>query len=208
IIFLNLLLVKPTKGVGYYFFGSFMFFYPPQLISFLMIFLARTFDVSLGTVRVMLTAKGYKHIVPIIAFVEILIWLMAMGFVMENLDKVENVLGYALGFAMGNYVGMWMEEKIAIGYLSIRLITKRDSKVLIKTLRENGFGFIQNKATGNSGKISVVYCTIKRSHFDKWLEIVKTFNPGAFYTVADVRSVKSDVFSIERPALNIPKVRI
>lgn len=156
----------------------------------------------------MLTTKGYKNIVPAIAFVEILIWLVAMDSVMGNLDKIENILGYAIGFAMGNYVGMWMEEKIAIGYLSIRLLTKRDARPLIKKLKASGFGYIYSKATGNSGKISVVYCTIKRSNFDKWIEIVKTFNPKAFYTVADVKTVQTDVFSIERPALNIPKARI
>jgi uncharacterized protein YebE (UPF0316 family) len=179
-----------------------------QLASFFLIFFARAFDVSLGTVRVMLVTKGYKYLAPIVGFFEVLVWLMAMGFVMNNLDKVENIVGYALGFAIGNYVGMLIEEKMAMGYLSIRLITKRDASALIEKLRDSGFGFIHSKATGNSGKISVVYCTIKRKHFNEWLELVKTFNPGAFYTIADVKTVNSDVFSIERPHLNIPAVRI
>lgn len=178
------------------------------IISFLLIFLARTTDVSLGTVRVMMITKGHKIPAAMIGFVEVLIWLASMGSVMSHLDKMENILGYASGFSMGNYVGMLLEEKIAIGYISIRLITKRKADVLIEQLRKNGFGFIHTKATGNSGEISVVYCTIKRNNFNKWLEIVKKFNPGAFYTISDLKSVKSDVFSIERPHLNVPKVRV
>lgn len=156
----------------------------------------------------MMVTKGYKSFAAMIGFIEILIWLAAMGSVMNNLDKAENILGYAGGFAMGNYIGMMIEEKLAIGYISIRLITKRNAKVLVEQLRANGFGFIHTKATGNSGKISVIYCTIKRNNFEKWLEIVKTFNPGAFYTISDLKSVKADVFSIERPHLNVPRVRI
>ena len=185
-----------------------MFIYLPQLLSFLLIFVARTVDVSLGTVRVMMITKGYKAIAPVIAFVEVLIWLVAMGSVMNNLDKLENILGYALGFAMGNYVGMVIEEKLAIGYLSIRLVTKRDAGDLIAQLEKNGFGFIHNKALGNSGEVSVIYCTIKRTNFDKWLQLVKKFNPGAFYTISDLKSVKSHVFSIEHPNLNVPGVRV
>lgn len=185
-----------------------MFVFLPQLLSFFLIFLARTVDVSLGTIRVMMITKGYKGIAPLIAFVEVLMWLVAMGSVMNNLDKIENILGYALGFAMGNYVGMVIEEKLAIGYLSIRLVTKRDAKDLIDMLGQCGFGFIHTKALGNSGEVSVIYCTIKRTNFDKWLEIVKKFNPGAFYTISDLKSVKSDVFSIERPYLNVAGVRV
>ena len=182
--------------------------YLPQLLSFLLIFLARTVDVSLGTVRVMMITKGYKMIAPLIAFVEVLMWLVAMGSVMNNLDKIENILGYALRFAMGNYVGMVIEEKLAIGYLSIRLVTKRDASDLISQLGKSGYGFIHTKALGNSGEVSVIYCTIKRTNFDTWLQIVKKFNPGAFYTISDLKSIKSDVFSIERPNLNVPGVRV
>lgn len=185
-----------------------MFLLSLPTFSFLLVFFARATDVSLGTVRVMMITKGYKLVASVIGFFEVLIWLAAMGTVLNNIDRMENILGYALGFAVGNYVGMILEEKIAIGYLSIRLVTKRDATALIEKLRETGFGFIQTRATGNSGEISVVYCTIKRTNFNKWLEIVKTFNPGAFYTVADVKSVKSEVFSIERPALNIPAVSV
>jgi uncharacterized protein YebE (UPF0316 family) len=190
------------------FFGGKMFLLSLPTFSFLLVFFARATDVSLGTVRVMMITKGYKLVASVIGFFEVLIWLAAMGTVLNNIDRMENILGYALGFAVGNYVGMILEEKIAIGYLSIRLVTKRDATALIEKLRETGFGFIQTRATGNSGEISVVYCTIKRTNFNKWLEIVKTFNPGAFYTVADVKSVKSEVFSIERPALNIPAVSV
>jgi len=105
-------------------------------------------------------------------------------------------------------VGMILEEKIAIGYLSIRLVTKRDATALIEKLKASGFAFIQTKAIGNSGEISVIYCTIKRTNFHKWLEIVKKFNPGAFYTISDLKKINSDVFSIERPSLNVNSVRI
>jgi len=93
----------------------------------LMIFIARICDVSMETIRVIYISKGIKYLAPIIAFFEIVIWLLAMEVVMNDLSNVANFLAFAFGFAMGTYIGLVIEEKLSIGMVILRIITAEES---------------------------------------------------------------------------------
>ncbi len=97
----------------------------------LLIFLARVCDVTIGTVRIMLLSKGRRLLAPMLGFVEVLIWLLAIRQIFNHLENVACYLAFAGGFAMGNYVGMCIEQKLAIGLDAVRIITKKDSQDLI-----------------------------------------------------------------------------
>src|SRR5512136_1974751 len=101
----------------------------------LLIFFARICDVSLGTIRVIFISKGIKYIAPIIGFFEVIIWLLAIGQVMNNLTNVVAYIAYGAGFASGTFIGMLIEEKISLGLTSVRIITKKDPAELIQYLR-------------------------------------------------------------------------
>ena len=101
----------------------------------LLIFFARVCDVSLGTIRIIFVSKGIKYLAPIVGFFEILIWLLALGQIMQNLNNVFYYIFYAGGFATGNYVGILLEEKLSIGTVGIRIITKREAEKLIEVLK-------------------------------------------------------------------------
>ena len=88
-----------------------------------MIFIARVADVTLGTVRVIFVSRGMKYLAPLIGFVEILIWLMAIGHTMQNLTNPACYVAYAGGFAMGNFVGITIAERLSLGVVMIRVIT-------------------------------------------------------------------------------------
>lgn len=158
------------------------------LLPFL-IFFARIIDVSIGTVRIILVSKGHKYLAPILGFFEVLIWIVAMGKIMQNLDRWYYYLFYAAGFATGNLVGMIIEEKIALGFLGIRIITKKPANDLIQRMRESGYGITSVPAEGATGLVHVLFATVKRKNLNELLVIIKEFNPKAFYTIEDIKMV-------------------
>ena len=109
------------------------------LIIPLFIFLARVTDVSMGTIRVIFISRGFKFLAPFLGFFEVLVWLLAIQQIMANLNNVLYYLAYAGGFAAGTFIGIVIEEKISIGKVTIRIITKKDSTKLLKALKEQKF---------------------------------------------------------------------
>ncbi|HPR65457.1 MAG TPA: DUF2179 domain-containing protein [Thermoanaerobaculia bacterium] len=166
-----------------------------------LIFFARVLDVSVGTMRIIFLARGGKWIAPVLGFFEVLIWLLAIRQVMENLNNPLCYLGYAGGFATGNFVGMLLEERLAMGTLMVRTVTQADARALIDALNVENYGVTAVDAQGAMGPVSVIFTVIKRKNLGRVLELIQTHNPRAFYTVEDTRSVGEGVFpSRERAA--------
>lgn len=160
----------------------------------LLIFFARILDVTLGTIRIVFVSRGKKFLAPIFGFFEVLIWLLAIGQIMKNLTNVFCYLAYAGGFATGNFVGLYLEEKLAMGMLVLRLITNRDASQLVDFLRKEGYGVTSVDAQGISGKVNIVFMIIKRGDLAKVVRTIHEFHPRAFYSVEDVRHVRRGVF--------------
>jgi uncharacterized protein YebE (UPF0316 family) len=161
-----------------------------------LIFFARVCDVTMGTIRIIFVSRGHKFLAPLVGFFEILIWLIAIGKIFQNLNNITCYVAYAGGFAAGNLVGIWLEEKLAMGTLIMRVITRKDGMELIKSLRSAGYGATSIAAEGSSGTVSVIYSVIKRSDLNDVVGIVKEFNPKAFYSLEDVRFVSEGVFPL------------
>ncbi|UCH72127.1 MAG: DUF2179 domain-containing protein [Thermoplasmatales archaeon] len=155
----------------------------------LLIFFARVCDVSLGTIRIIFVSKGLRYLAPIIGFFEILVWLMAIGQIMQNLTNVYYYVFYAGGFAMGNLVGIIIEEKLSIGTVGIRIITRREAKELIIALRKADFGVTAVDADGAKGKLKIIFTVVNRQNIQEVIKIVKQHNPNAFYSIEDIRFV-------------------
>ncbi len=160
----------------------------------LLIFIARVLDVSLGTVRIILISRGKKYLSPFLGFVEVMIWLLAIRQIIFNLSNWACYFAFAGGFAMGNFVGIYIEEKIAMGTQVIRIITRMEATDLIGSLQQKGYGVTVVDAMGTTGKVNVIFTIINRRDQDKVIELIKKFNPKAFYSVEDIRSVKEGVF--------------
>jgi len=169
------------------------FWYTWVLIP-LLIFIARVADVSIGTIRIVFISKGLKLLAPVLGFFEIFIWLLAMTKVFENLDNWFYFIAYSAGFAIGNYIGLLIEEKLALGYANLQIITQNSGIDLARKLSEEGFGVTWNDANGSRGKVTVIYCVIKRSNFRRVTEVIKKYNPRAFYTIEDIRFANQGVF--------------
>lgn len=162
-----------------------------------LIFLARICDVTIGTVRILLLARGHKMFVPFLGFVEVMIWLLAVRQVLFGMDNFITYIAFAGGFAMGNFVGMIIEERLAVGLEAIRVITRKDASELFEHLKEKGYGVTSIDAQGATGKVNILFMIVDRSEHRKIISIIKRFNPKAFYSIEDVKAVgEGGVFPI------------
>lgn len=160
----------------------------------LLIFLARIADQTIGTLRLIFVAKGFKILAPIFGFFESIIWLLAVSQIMKHLDNAVCFLTYGGGFAMGNYIGILLEEKLSIGKVIVRIIPKFDTLELIRFMNENGFGHTRILAEGSTGPVNVIFSIIDRKDLKHLIDIINHYNPNAFYSVEDVKAVKEGVF--------------
>ncbi len=160
----------------------------------LLIFCSRIFDQSVGTLRMIFVSKGYRTIAPIFAFFESLIWLLAIGEIMKHLNNPLCYVAYAGGYAMGNWVGMWLDERISIGNVIIRVILSVESHELIEHLKSANYGLTLLDAEGGKGKVKVIFSIIKRKDVNHFVTILNEFSPHSFYTIEEIRSVNEGVF--------------
>jgi uncharacterized protein YebE (UPF0316 family) len=160
----------------------------------LLILMARVMDVSLDTIRVIMVAKGYRNRAPIIGFFQVLIWIITITRIMAHLEIWTAYIGYAGGFALGTYVGMKLEEKLALGHELIRVITRADASQLIVELTEKGYHITYVDGEGRDGKVGILFIVERRKVIKDVIEIIKEKNPKAFYTVEDVRSVSGPAY--------------
>lgn len=158
----------------------------------ILIFLARLIDVSLGTLRIILSSKGIKGLAAIIGFVEVLIWILALTSILENLGNVFTYLAYALGFSTGTYVGVILEEKISVGKVVVRIMTKKDLVEVIDNLTPTKYVYLSEDVDSSDGKIRIINALIERKHLASLIASIKRKDPSAFYTVEDIRVVKED----------------
>jgi uncharacterized protein YebE (UPF0316 family) len=156
------------------------------------IFCARITDVSIGTLRIILLSRGNRVYVPFLGFFEVLLWVIVMANIVKSLNHPIYYVAYAGGFATGNYVGMMIENRLAMGISLLRVITAIDAEDLVKHLRGLGYVVTELIGHGNRGDVRVLFTIVKRREIAHLVEIVRTHNPNAFYTIEDVGYVSTD----------------
>lgn len=156
----------------------------------LIIFASRATDVSLGTLRSVLANKGMKKMVPFIGFFEVLFWLFAISTVMKNLSNFMCYLGWAGGYATGIYIGLSIEERLAIGTQVIRVFTQEDITKLIETLVEKNYSYTMLDGEGKKGAVKLIFIVVKRKNVKNVTEIIHRFSPHAFYSIEDIKRAK------------------
>jgi len=176
--------------------------FDPQIYQYivlpLIIFFARICDVSLGTLRIVFVSKGKKNIAPVLGFFEVFIWIVVISEILKNVDGLIGYLAYAGGYAAGNFIGMFIEERLALGSQLIQVFSSKDIAPLQKQLYEAGFGTTIVEGDGSAGKTNILYTVINRKTFNRAEKILKDFDPFIFYVIEDVRLVKSGIFPVIR----------
>jgi len=165
----------------------------------LLIFFARISDVTIGTIRIIFLARGNKALAPILGFFEVFIWIIAISSIMKHLDNFICYFAYAAGFATGNYVGIKLEEKLAIGVLLVRVFARKEALSIAEAMHKAGYGATVVEAKGRFEEVSILYSIVKRHDLKELSGIILSIDPDAFYTVEDVRSVSHGIYGSKRP---------
>lgn len=162
----------------------------------LLIFFARVADVSMETIRVIYISRGVKYLAPIIAFFEIIIWLLAMEVVMSDLSNVANFFAFAFGFATGTYVGLVIEEKLSIGMVILRIITTDEpsNDGIVTFLAGEHFGVTRLDAQGSRGAVRIILTLINRTDLPRITGYLNENFPHVFFSLEDVRYASEGVF--------------
>lgn len=160
----------------------------------LIIFAARIFDVTLGTLRIIFVSRGKRNLAPVLGFFEVLIWIVVISQLVQNLDSITAYIGYAAGFAAGNYIGMWLEDKLALGTYILRMITAEEVGELVGRLRDAGYGVTCVEGEGTKGRVHLVYTVVKRRNVEQVLAIIHEVKPNAFVSMEEIRSSEKGVF--------------
>jgi uncharacterized protein YebE (UPF0316 family) len=155
-----------------------------------LIFLLRVMDMSLDTLRVLVVMRGRKGIAWVLGFFQALIFVLAISSVLKNLDNPLNIIGYAAGFATGNVVGMWIEEKLAIGHVHLNVVSSHLGVAIAEQIRQAGFAATEIPARGKDGMVTLLNISVLRKYVSKVHQIVNQVDPSAFITAEDVRPVR------------------
>ena len=177
------------------------FDYYNWLVLPLIIFTSRIGDVTLSTIRHVMTSRGYKSISPVLGFFEVLIWIVVVSQVMKQANNFACYIGWAAGFAMGNYIGLLIEERIALGLQIIRIITNQECSQLISKLQIANHGTTVVHGKGAKGPVKIILTVVKRKNIEPIIKIIQKYNPDAFYSIEDIRDVNRGVFSKNNQSL-------
>lgn len=152
-----------------------------------LIMLMRIADVTIGTFRTILVVQSKKYHAALAGFFEVLIWIFAMRYIVKHMDNIYNLIGYAVGFALGNILGITLEQRVALGYVQVNIISRHHTEEIAAKLRESKFGVTILPAEGKSGELSILIAIIKRKLLDDLMEKVELIDKRAFITVQTSR---------------------
>jgi uncharacterized protein YebE (UPF0316 family) len=170
----------------------------------LIVFFARAFDVALGTLRIIFTSRGKRHLAPLLGFVEVFIWISVIAQITRGASNIAAYFAYAAGFAAGNYLGMYIENKLAIGTLVIRAIVPEESAgPLVMTLQEKGLGVTSVNGMGSHGSVKLIYTVVMRKELTMAAEAIKSVHPNAFFTVEELRAAEHGIFPASTPSASL-----
>jgi uncharacterized protein YebE (UPF0316 family) len=153
------------------------------LLGAFIIMCLRIIDVSLGTIRTINMVQGRKYNAGLFGFFESLIWIIAIRHIMQNLDNLINILGYATGFALGNVIGITIEQKIGSGFIQLSIISLHYADPIADRLRQMNVGVTMLPGEGGSGGVAVIQTLIPRKRHKEIINTIKSIDPKAFITV-------------------------
>jgi uncharacterized protein YebE (UPF0316 family) len=154
-----------------------------MILGALLIMIMRICDVSIGTIRTILVVQGRKYLAGFAGFFEVLIWVFAIRHIMQNLDIILNLFGYAAGFSLGNILGISIEQKIGLGFVQMNIISREYSKQIAEKLRRSMHGVTVLPAEGTLGAVSIIVLITPRKFQKKVIELVESIDSRAFITV-------------------------
>ena len=158
------------------------------------VFMLRVVNQSLDTLRVVMMLRGRKLETWILGFIETVIFVVALSSVISGLDNVLNIIGYSAGFATGTTVGMWVEDRLAIGFINLSIVSPKRGTALVQHLREAGYGVTEIPARGKDGMVSLINLSVRRKEVDQVQALVESVDSTAFVTSEETRPLRRGVW--------------
>lgn len=168
----------------------------------IIIFVARICDVSLGTLRIIFVSRSMKFKAAMLGFIEVLIWIFVVAQLIQHLNNWMNYVAYAGGFSVGTYLGITLENKLKVGTVLIRVITRQHTGELTKRLKDTGVMLTSVDAEGGEGSVKIIFTVVKRRRWKEIVRIIEQFDSDAFYSIEDVKYTSS-----EEPEYAVPAPR-
>jgi uncharacterized protein YebE (UPF0316 family) len=161
----------------------------------LLIFCLRIVDVSCDTMRVIFAIRGKRGIAAVLGFIQALVWIFAVANAVKHLDSILHVIGYAGGYATGTFVGVSLENAIAYGVATVRIVTKQAGAEIAEALRGQGYGVTEYPGIGRDGNVQIVHSVVQRSHLSDVLGIVNAKDQEAFVTVEEPKVLSGGIIA-------------
>lgn len=154
------------------------------------IFAAETLVVTLSTVRTILIARHQRVLAPLLGLVEISLWLLAITQVMRNLNSPVYFLAFVAGFGVGNYLGVCVEDWMALGFAVVQIVTRKNPEVLVQAFRQSRFGVTRLDGQGVMGPVHLLFSVVPRAKLAEVSQLIEQSDPEAFYTVDELRQIR------------------
>ncbi|HOV92301.1 MAG TPA: DUF5698 domain-containing protein [Candidatus Kapabacteria bacterium] len=171
----------------------------------LLIVCARIMDVSLDTFRIILVSKGYRTISAVLGFLESFIWIVVVSQILKGVNNFLYYFAYGIGFALGTYIGVTLEQRVSLGQVIVRIVTRLPGEKLAEYLISKNYIVTRVDGVGTLGKVNILFLVIHRKQLDEVIDIINQYNPNAFYTIEDVRTVS--VMHQKKPKRKINDVK-
>jgi uncharacterized protein YebE (UPF0316 family) len=167
----------------------------PFLADLALIFILRSLDVGIATVRIVVLGRGRRGLAASLGFIEAIIWVVAVARVLDGIDDPARMIAFAAGFGIGTYMGSIVEEWLAIGQAVVRIVAPVDSPKVAPHLRDLGFGATVFNGDGLEGEVRLTLCVVERKSLGEVSRVIRQVNPAAYVTVDNTASV--DVARLE-----------
>ena len=167
----------------------------------LAIFLLRVLGNAITTFRLIMLARGKELITAILGFFESLVFAVALGAVVTNLDSIINLIAYAGGYAVGSSVGMWMERRMTLGYVSIHVVSRNDGHKVANAIRDAGYGATEIIGHGADSDVLVIESVIERHNMEECINVIQGVDDDAFITTQTLQSTRRGYVPAVRPGL-------
>lgn len=161
------------------------------LLTCLVMFSARIIDVTLGTIRTIISIKGKTILSSIIAFIEVTIWFLVAKKALTTVDNILIVLSYSLGYATGNFIGTYISKNYIKGLIKVEVITKKINKKFIKTIRDNGYALsvIELKKELNNNKKYLLIIEVVNKKQNNLIKLLKELDENIFIIINESKVV-------------------
>jgi uncharacterized protein YebE (UPF0316 family) len=162
------------------------------------IFILRTVNQAIDTMRFMMTIRGRKGIAWLLGFTETVIFVLTLSAVISQLNNILYIVAYSAGFATGNTVGMLLEERLAIGFIQLSIVSRSRGSQIAEKLREEGYGVTEIPARGKDGTVTLLNVSVRRRQLKKVHQIAQQVDKSAFISSEEMRPLWRGFWGFDR----------